>query len=477
MEKWEKLKKLSEKSLKELQLSEMRKFFCTEIVTWHHYYRKLFQEIGFTPDKITKLEDIEVLPYTQLNNLAEKKVDDQRLTRFVIEPGAEKSAKKEPEKKKSFWGKIFQTSTPIQTNKNNYNITQVFYSSDFKSSPTPLAFTVYDIERIKEAGNRLFNLWGLTRDDTMVNALSYAPNLAFWQVFYGGLEEGSTVLQSGGGRILGTEKILTALENMEAEVLFASPLYACHLLQTIIKFNVNVKSLTTIVLGLESPSREMVSRLKELMSLAGTAGTQVIRSFSLTEAKTGWGECPEGDGYHFHPDLHYIEIINPETGKKLQENEGGEIVITHLDTRGTCLIRYRTGFLITEGLTYTPCPVCGSSVPRLMGEIESSKNIVRMETEKGQERIINLEKLTRRLDKEKNLLLWQGVLTNDRNPSLTIYSSCLNKDDTYISSLTEEISENTGLNVNFIGESYGSVMDRLRLETAYIASRWIIETK
>jgi hypothetical protein len=40
-------------------------------------------------------------------------------------------------------------------------------------------------------------------------------------------------------------------------------------------------------------------------------------------------------------------------------------------------------------------------LPRLAGEIESRKNIIRLETEKEQERIIDLEELTRRLDREK----------------------------------------------------------------------------
>jgi hypothetical protein len=264
---------------------------------------------------------------------------------------------------------------------------------------------------------------------------------------------------------------------MEAQVLFASPLYAYTLLQAAIKFEVNIKNLTTIVLGLESPSREMVSRLKELMTLAGTKEKRVIRSFSLTEAKTGWGECPEGNGYHFHPDLLYIEIIDPVSRKNLQENEGGEIVLTHLDARGTCLVRYRTGLLITEGLTFSPCQACGSSLPRLAGEIESRKNIIRLETERGQEMVINLEKLARRLDREKNLLLWQGAIKNNGTPYLTIYPSWLNKDDTHASSLTEEISGDTGLKVNFVQESYESIMNRLKLETAFVSHRWTIETK
>lgn len=477
MKKWDKIKAIDKETLTNWQLTELKNFLSREVMERHPYYSRLFKETGFCPAEMKSLSDLQALPFTQLSDLAIKKPQDNRLQRFALASPAEETVKKAPPAKKSFFGKLFQKKSDDSTgDSRDYRLSQVFYIGDFTSPPTPMVITTYDTERIKEAGRRLFALWKLERDDTMVNALSYGPNMAFWQVFYAGLDLGSTVLQSGGGRILGAEKILTALENMEAEVLFASPLYACNLLQAAIKFKVNIKNLTTIVLGLESPSREMVSRLKELMSLAGTAGTRVIRSFFLTEAKTGWGECPEGDGYHFHPDLHHIEIIDPISGKNLPENEGGEIVLTHLDARGTCLIRYRTGLLITEGLTFSPCSACGSSLPRLAGEIESDKSIIKLRIGKEQEKIINLEKLTRRLDKEKNLLLWQGAIKNDGNPSLTIYSSWLNKDATRASSLTEEISGDTGLKVSFVQESYGSVMDKLKLETAFVAQRWAIET-
>ncbi|MCD5401496.1 hypothetical protein LR013_02730 [candidate division NPL-UPA2 bacterium] len=475
MKKWNKIKAMDKKALTDWQLRELKNFLSSEVMERHPYYSRLFKERGFRPEDINSLDGLQTLPFTDLKDL--KKPQGGRLFRFMLAPLRETDEKK-PAKKKSFFDKLFRKKNNGATaNSKDYQLSQVFYIGDFTSAPIPLVITAYDTERIKEAGRRLFDLWKLDRDNTIVNALSYGPNLAFWQVFYAGLELGSTVLQTGGGRVLGIERILTAMENMEAEVLFASPLYACIILQAAIKFKVKIESLTTIVLGgVESPSQEMALRLKELMTLARTRGTRVIRSFSLTEAKTGWGECPEGNGYHFHPDLHHIEIIDPVSGKKLQENESGEIVLTHLDTRGTCLIRYRTGLLITEGITFSPCSACGSSLPRLKGEIESRKNIIKLRTEKREEKVINLEKLARRLDKVKNLLLWQGIVKNNKNPSLTIYSSWLNKDDTCASSLKEEISESIGLKVNFVQESYENIMDRLKLETAFTPHRWTVET-
>ncbi len=478
MKKWDKIKVMDKKALTDWQLAEMKNFLSSEVMERHPYYSRLFKETNFQPAKMNSLDDLQVLPFTRLKDLATKEPQDNRLKRFMLTPPAKATAEKATPRKKSFFGKLFQKkAAAVADDSKDYRLSQVFYAGDFTSPPVPLVITAYDVEIMKEAGRRLFTLWKLDRDDTMVNALSYGPNVAFWQGFYAGLELGSTVLQSGGGRVLGTEKILTAIENMEPEILLASPLYALHLLQAAIKFKADIKTLTTIITGVETTSREIMERLQTLMSLAGCAGTQVIRSFSLTEAKTGWGECPGGDGYHFHPDLHFLEIIDPATGKNKPDGESGEIVLTHLDACGTCLVRYRTGLLTTGGITYEPCSVCGSTLPRLAGEIENSKNTIKVKDRQGQEKMLNLEKLTRRLDKEQTILLWQGEVKKDAagNSSLVIFSSWFNKDDTGAAPLADELTKTTALPVSFAQESYSTIMNRLKLETAYVSRRWAVK--
>lgn len=476
MEKWEKLKELNEKQIKDMQFKQMQTFFSQEIIKRHPYYSEVFKEKSFNIEGVSSLS-LQELPFTTLEDLAQRDNKKDRIKRFQLSPPAKDEAKIEP-KKKSFFGKLLKgSSSHDSVDPQDYHMSQLLYSGDFSSPPVPLVFTTYDIERLKESGRRLFDLWGLTRDDTMINAFSYAPHLGFWQVFYAGLEKGSTVLQSGGGRILGTEKILTAMENMKAEVLFASPLYAKNLLQAAIKFNADLSNLTTIILGMEPVSKEMVARIKELMEMASTAGNRVLRSFYLTEAKTGWGECEGGEGFHTHPDLQYVEIIDPYTGKVLGEKEPGEVVLTHLDARGTCLIRYKTGIRTTGGISYEPCPGCGSSLPRLTGELEELKYIVKLSSEDNDAQELNLEEITRRLDQEKALLLWQGsVNTEDENSSkITITSSWFNKDDSPALNLAEEIKKKTGLEVEFIQESYGNVINQLKLETGFTSKRWLIK--
>jgi phenylacetate-CoA ligase len=470
VEKWEKLKGFNQKQIADMQGQQMQAFFA-QIKQGHPYYRDVLRdkELG------SENAGFSDLPFTTGKDLAQLHDKAGRIKKFQLAPPAGGEEVKEP-KKKSFFGKLLKGSSGDETaDPKGYRMAQVLYAGDFSLTSIPLVYTSYDIERLKESGRRLFDLWGLTRDDTMVNAFSYAPHLGFWQVFYAGLEKGSTLLQSGGGRILGTEKILTALENMKAEVLFAAPLYAKHLLQAAIKFNTNLSNLTTVVLGMEPASQEIMARIKDLMLMAGAADSRVMRSYFVTEAKSGWGECAGGEGFHIHPDLHYVEVIDPDSGEVVGENQPGEIVLTHLDSRGTCLFRYKTGIRTTGGISYGACRQCGTSLPRLAGDLEELKNNVAVSFQDQEDRKLNLEEITRRLDQEKTLLLWQGALQGgDGKPVITITSSWFNKDDSPVQALAAELTKKYAVETVFITDSYSNIFARLELETGFRAKRWVL---
>src|SRR5207302_5618883 len=100
----------------------------------------------------------------------------------------------------------------------------------------------------------------------------------------------------------------------------------------------------------------------------------VVGTYGFTEAKLAWPECPfphdqPSSGYHLYPDLAIIEVIDPQTGETQPTGKPGEVVFTPLDARGSVALRYRTSDYTDGGLTYEPCPYCGRSLPRLLGNI------------------------------------------------------------------------------------------------------------
>jgi phenylacetate-CoA ligase len=76
----------------------------------------------------------------------------------------------------------------------------------------------------------------------------------------------------------------------------------------------------------------------------------------------GGVECSAHDGYHMRDADLLFEIIDPVTGKPVNNGEYGEVVFTTLTRRGMPLIRYRTGDM--SRFMTQPCP-CGSVLKRI----------------------------------------------------------------------------------------------------------------
>src|SRR5437762_12733373 len=100
-----------------------------------------------------------------------------------------------------------------------------------------------------------------------------------------------------------------------------------------------------------------------------------------------WAECPgAGDeapgSYHPYPDLGIFEVIDPKTGAPLPPGHPGELVFTPLDARGTVVLRYRTVDYTDGGISYEPCPWCGLSLPRLLGNLSRRSEVKELNLDK-----------------------------------------------------------------------------------------------
>lgn len=91
--------------------------------------------------------------------------------------------------------------------------------------------------------------------------------------------------------------------------------------------------------------------------------TEVFSHWGMRETGLGGAvECPAHDGQHIrHADL-LLEIIDPQSGRRLPDGEWGEIVVSTLNREAMPLLRYRTGDI--SRLIDSPCR-CGSLLKRL----------------------------------------------------------------------------------------------------------------
>jgi phenylacetate-coenzyme A ligase PaaK-like adenylate-forming protein len=323
------------------------------------------------------------------------------------------------------------------------------------ADPIPFLYTAYDIENLKRGGARVYAVCGAKREMRMINLFPFAPHLAFWMAHYGGAEFGTFVVGTGGGKTLGTEGNLRLIRKIKPDVLIGMPTFLYHLLTQAVAENLALPNLKKIVLGGEKAPLGMRRKLRELAVQLGAGRIDVIRTYGFTEAKLAWAECPfhedaGSSGYHIHPDLSLIEIVDPKTGEPRGEGESGEIVFTPLDARGSVVLRYRTGDCIDGGLFHEQCPYCGLRVPRLVGEISRSSEVRDLQLGKLKGTLVDFNHLEHVLDNAEHVASWQLELRKQHDDPLDLDELILHvakSDD------TEDAPLRAKLDAHFAGET------------------------
>lgn len=411
MQVWNKISRMPAPAIKKLQDELLHKIITEEMAVRHPYYRNLFKEKNIDPASIKGVEDISDLPFTTREDLLPPESSLLQTKQFVLEPP--EAAEVKPKKK----GFALFGRKEEGPDLSRYIFHTLYFSGGRTGKPLPLEYTHQDLDNLKEAGLRAFDILDISRDDTLVNAFTYAPNAYYWQTFYSTIGVGSTSLQTGGGKVLGLEKILKAVDSMEAPVLTAGPGYALFALRTLDHFGFSASNLERIVTGIDYAPLEAVERIRQLMQSVGAKDQRVQRIYFISEAKSGWAECEPGYGYHTNPDHVLVEIVDPESGAVCEEGRGGEVVITHLDARGTVLLRYRTGDIATGGLVTEPCPNCKRTVPRIMGDIERRQHNFQLQGPEGSV-LLNGNLLRKSFYERDDVLLWYAELNRSNTEDL-----------------------------------------------------------
>ncbi|MDP4012112.1 MAG: hypothetical protein Q8R00_00700 [Candidatus Nanoarchaeia archaeon] len=318
----------------------------------HPYYKQLFLKNNIKLSSINTVKDLAKIPFTTKEDLVKQP------ERFVLNGKGDK-----------------------------YKPIHVHFTAGRTSRPVPFYYTKMDIETMKEVGKRLFSLVKASKNEIAVNSFPYAPHLAFWQTYYALNACGIMSLHSGGGKILGTDKIIQSIKGMNASVLLGMPGYVYHLLRTANENGVKLDSLKMLVLGGEKISDGLRNKLKTFVD------AKVYSTYGFTEGKTVWGQCHEDSGYHLYPDLEYVEEVD------------GEIVYSALDWKGSIVLRYKTGDLAK--LETDKCKYCGSENPRISRDIGRKSEVREINLVKVKGTFINLNFVKEIVDGVKGVREWQ----------------------------------------------------------------------
>lgn len=354
-------------------------FVRTQLYPYSRFYRKVFDDNKVRPEDIRSVKDLKRVPFTYKSDVVPEPENPERYREFILEPDeesrkqymprlqlmrleAERMLKGEEHAKRRVWKKFGPVHVQFTTGRTGL--------------PTPIFYARDDMERMSEAGRRVLGLCGFgdkmsCEDAVVVNTMPFAPHLAFWMASTALDRAGLLSLNTGGGRALGTERIINAIEGMEATTVVGIPGYVYHVFRVAAEHGRDLSKVKLVLVGGERIPGGMKEKMVELLESMGASDVVVIGALGFTEARKGYSECaPKGDtGYHLYPDLDYIELVDPQSGEPVKDGEDGELVYTCLEGQGTCLLRYRTGDFVKGGITYEPCPSCARTVPRLSSEI------------------------------------------------------------------------------------------------------------
>jgi phenylacetate-coenzyme A ligase PaaK-like adenylate-forming protein len=337
------------------------------------FYRSLLDEAGIKPNDIKGLRDLERIPLVSAKDFDSVPEDGWRPFRALLRPD-------EHTLKRSAHRRLLRSVAKEKLFRGDQAAERLL-AEEFKpvhlhlpegSGPVS-GYTMRDLSALAQGAARSLAVAGGKRSDVMVSTLPYGPHLPFWHGYYGAIGAGMSAFHLGGGAVVRPAQVASWMERVSATVLIAQPGYAEGLLR-----GAPPSTLSTLrLLLLWAPTEMQGARERYLLRLrtGGAPGARVATMLGIPEARVAWAECPVSPdkpevsfGYHTYPDLELLEVVD-EKGSTVEDGEAGELVYTSLDWRGSALLRYRTGIVARQGITWERCPGCRRTVPRILPDL------------------------------------------------------------------------------------------------------------
>ncbi len=269
------------------------------------FYRRRFEKAGITPESIRDFDDLQHLPF---------------MTRADLEK------------------EFFELNPPYGSFFNQKVVR-------FNLTPTtrglyPIYYSARDLETIATVNANLITSAGVTEKDVVANCMGY-------HIFIAGLllndcfqKIGCKIIPLGPG---GSDRAVDIINRYHVSVLVANSSFAEKLGQ------LGARNIRILLAGGEPVAKDRLRAAFDNEKLV------IAESYGLAECVPVARECRFQNGLHIAEEFVFVEIIDPETGKRVPFGQKGEVVLTHLDKEVMPLLRYRTGDLAIMEDKDCPC--------------------------------------------------------------------------------------------------------------------------
>lgn len=363
---------------------------------------------GLKPGDFNKASDLTKLPITYKKDV----LKDPK--KFILQPSKDE-LKKTLSIKQKLKGLINKERLKKELAK-EYKPATFFSTSGRTGMPTPVFLTRHDLKQLRKYGVRDLVEYGLNnsgiKNRIAQNTFPFAPHLAFWFSYIVARHMPNTFFYSfGTGR---TELQADMIEKFKITMLAGMPFYIKHLSDVAKEKKIKSK-VKLILFGGEGAPKGMKERI--IKNFQSIGPKPIIKmTYASSEMKAVLMECAEGSGYHIHPEMHYWEVIDKDKLEPVDYNKPGVLVFSHLNARGTVLLRYYTGDYTHKGITLDKCPHCGSNQPRITNNIERLVDMNKgLTSKKVKGNLLSLNAIDQVLSKISELKQYRVILTK-KNP-------------------------------------------------------------
>lgn len=462
------------------QMDRIRSFLRTQVVPFSPFYRRKFAEWKLDPSQLRTPDDLRRIPFTTKQDLLPGPGNEKGARDFILAPSAElmRTALPKPQMLGFLAKRLAVGKSGLERRLTaEYSPASVIFTTGRSSGSVPFFVTLYDQEILLEAGRRMTAVLGLVPGkDRVVSLFPYAPHLAFWQVAYCGIATGTLTLNTGGGRIMPTDKLMAAIEQFKATCVVGMPGFFYHLLRRAVSEGRDFSSVRTIALGGENVPTGFKRKIVDTMPLLGAREVRVASVLGFTEARMCWTECPHGErtGFHTYPDMSIFEVVDPADGGPVPEGETGELVYTGLDGRGSVVLRYRTGDVVEGGMRESePCPGCRRRVPRVMSNLHRASNVKSLEIGKVKGTLVNMNTLAELFSADSEIEEWQLEIRKRNDDAfdvdeIVLHAALRGREDPELFKrrIQDDIYARSEIHVNEIRlESLQDMLRRIGMET------------
>jgi phenylacetate-coenzyme A ligase PaaK-like adenylate-forming protein len=237
-------------------------------------------------------------------------------------------------------------------------VVRVHGSSGTGGRPTLVAYSRTDLDIWAQVCARALGCAGAGQGTLVHNAYGYGLFTGGLGMHAGAELMGCTLVPVSGGQ---TQRQVILLRDLQPEVLCCTPSYAARLGEALAEAGVarDEVSLRVGIFGAEPWSEAMRAEIEALLPL------KALDIYGLSEI-IGPGvacECVEAQaGLHVNEDHFLVEVVDPASGRPLEDGERGELVFTTLTKEAMPLLRYRTGDVAS--LDRSAC-LCGRTLARM----------------------------------------------------------------------------------------------------------------